>query len=193
MRIPFNSKYWREIESGRYKVVTEHGESVEIAKWDCRGKYPILAVIDDGDTDDFAFFEADGTPSPSGEKLFIITDEPEMLTEFEKAVEDIYESCGVKELRLKDKAKELLAIARKELEKSHWIEMQEYWRSKGHLEGYAKGQEDAEERLREHTPIMYYYNPPCYGGNPCTNPNHDCFNCPRQGTSGISKTNTKVE
>ena len=50
-RIPFDLQYRSQIESGEYKVVTDMGESVEIVKWNCRGRCPILAVIDDGDTD----------------------------------------------------------------------------------------------------------------------------------------------
>ena len=196
-KIPFSSKYWREIESGRYKVVTEHGEPVEIVKWDCKGVYPILAVIDDGDTEDSCFFNADGTSLLSKEKLFILTDEPEELTEFEKAVEAIYESCGVKELQFRKKATELLAIAQKEIEKSQWIaDMQEWWYNKGHLEGYAKGQKDAEERHNEATSFrmpMFPGYPPCYWGGPCTNPQHDCISCPRRGADGVCKTNTKIE
>ena len=192
-KIPFNIKYRPEIEAGKYKVVTEHGEPVEIVKWDCKGVCSILAVIDDGDTEESCFFDADGTSILSKEKLHILTDEPE-LTEFEEAVEAIYESCGVKELQFREKAAELLAIAQKEIEKSQWIkDMQEWWYNKGHLEGYAKGQEDAEKRFREHQPVMYYYNPPCFVGGPCTNPHHDCINCPRTGISGIAKTDTNIK
>ena len=119
------------------------------------------------------------------------------LTEFEMAVEAIYESCGVKELQFRKKATELLAVAQKELEKSQWInDMQEWWYNKGHLEGYAKGQKDAEERHNEATsfrmPMLPGY-PPCYWGGSCTNPQHDCINCPRQGADGVCKTNTKIE
>jgi len=32
------------------------------------------------------------------------------------------------------------------------------------------------------------YNPPCYCGGPCTNPMHDCINCPRQLTGRINTT-----
>lgn len=88
-KIPFDIKLWPEIESGRYKVVTEHGEPVEIVKWDCKGKYPILAVINDGDTDDSCFYGPDGVSPSSKEKLFILTDEPEELTEFEKRLAEI--------------------------------------------------------------------------------------------------------
>lgn len=221
-KIPFDIKLWPEIESGRYKVVTEHGEPVEIVKWDCKGKYPILAVINDGDTDDSCFFGPDGTSPSSKEKLFILTDEPE-LTEFEKAVEAIYESCGVKELRIKEKAAKLLGIAYYQFEekrekdgivtisknvlqkllddkyKEGYECCQEHDKeriTKAHLEGFAKGQEHADKRNREansyHFPFGSFV-PPCYLGAPCTNPHHDCINCPRTGTSGICKTDTNIK
>ena len=28
------------------------------------------------------------------------------------------------------------------------------------------------------------YEPPCYQGGPCTNPQMDCINCPRRGVTG---------
>lgn len=82
-KIPFSIDYRSQIESGEYKVKTRFGEPVEIVKWDCRGEYPILACIFDGDTDDSAFFSNDGKGmSGSEDVLYIITPEPE-LTEFE--------------------------------------------------------------------------------------------------------------
>jgi len=202
-RIPFDIKYRPEIEAGKYKVVTEHGESVRIICWDSKfwGAYPVIALISDGDGEDIIHISESGNSnnnSVRGEQLYVITDEPEELTEFEKAVEAIYESCGVKELQLRKKASELLVIAQKEIEKSQWIkDIREWCYNKGHLEGYAKGQEDAEKRHNEAT--SFHYNlyplvfPSCYGGGPCTNPHRDCINCPRTGTSGIAKTDTNIK
>jgi hypothetical protein len=34
--------------------------------------------------------------------------------------------------------------------------------------------------------------PGCYGGGVCTNPFHDCINCPRQSSDGIWTTNTST-
>lgn len=64
---PF-SQYRPALESGELTATTEFGEAVEIVKWDCKGKYPILAVIDDGDTDDSCFYDIHGISS-SGSKL----------------------------------------------------------------------------------------------------------------------------
>lgn len=66
-RTPF-SQYRPALESGDLVAVTEFGEPVEIVKWNCRGKYPILAIIDDGDTDDSCFYDIFGV-SMSGSQL----------------------------------------------------------------------------------------------------------------------------
>ena len=216
-KIPFDKKYWPEIESGRYKVVTEHGEPVEIVKWDCKGKYPILAVINDGDTDDSCFFGPDGTSPSSKEKLFILTDEPE-LTEFEKGVEETLlawcsprENSWIERDYLREKSAKLLYIAREQI-------MQEYVKAgvkfvneiyldqikkEEYQKGYSKGQEDAEKLYNEATSFHYtptpvqptaVFYPPCFWGAPCTNPQHDCINCPRQGaTDGPCTTGTNIK
>ena len=61
--------------------------------------------------------------------------------------------------------------------------------AKKHLEGYIKGKEDTEKRyngiVEYHLPIMP--TPPSgWGcdGTHCTNPHHDCINCPAQYSSG---------
>ena len=209
---PFNIKYRPEIESGKYKVYTESGEPVEIVKWDCKGRYPILAVIDDGDTEDSCFFDTDGTSLLSKEKLHILTDESEELTEFEQRLVKFYNDRNalphdkdgqynrhdIHKL-LCEATRELLAIAQKEIENGDWIkDVREWCYNKGHLEGYAKGQEDAEKKFRESE--AYHFNlqpnhfyPPCFSGGPCINPHHDCINCPRQEISGTCKTNTKID
>ena len=206
---PFDQFFKPEIESGKYKVVTEHGEPVEIVKWNCKGQYPILAVIDDGDTHDAAFFRGNGEGMGTEDKLFLITDEPEELTEFEKAVEELYESCGVKELRFRDKAKELLFVAREQIIQEYveagikfvneiyldQIKKAEYQK------GYSKGQEDAEKQYNEATAFHFappvqpnaVFYPPCFWGAPCTNPQHDCINCPRQGATGPYSTDTNIK
>ena len=59
-------------------MVTEFGEPVEIVKWNCRGLYPILAVIDDGNTDDCCFYKEDGV-SMGGDHLYIVMSASENL------------------------------------------------------------------------------------------------------------------
>ena len=46
--------------------------------------------------------------------------------------------------------------------------------------------EELDRRRKEHIsqPIMpQTYQPPCFNGGVCTNPHHDCINCPHQGTT----------
>ena len=64
------SNYRPALESGELSAFTEFGEPVEIVKWDCKGKYPILAVIYDGDTDDSCFYDEYGV-SMSGSELTV--------------------------------------------------------------------------------------------------------------------------
>ena len=132
-RIPFDLQYRSQIESGEYKVVTDMGEPVEIVKWNCRGRCPILAVIDDGDTDDSCFYKADGVSLNGVDSLFILINESEP-NEFEKSLADIlmyreYEGSTETEddiekgmipfiTAAKQYAPRLLEIARKEFVKS---------------------------------------------------------------------------
>ena len=101
------------IESGKLSAVTEFGEPAEIVKWDCKGKYPILATIFDGDTDDACFYDLSGV-SISGSKLYLqgkeeveskpieikvserkikVVDQEVPLTENEKLVKDAILRC----------------------------------------------------------------------------------------------------
>ena len=63
-------QYRPAIESGELVAVTEFGEPAEIVKWNCEGKYPILAAIYDGDTTDACFYDESGTSS-TGSKLIV--------------------------------------------------------------------------------------------------------------------------
>lgn len=222
MKKQFSLDEWLKDQS--MKVVTEHGEPVKIVFTDGMGNWPVLAVIYDGDTTDSAWYTRDGLDTRGDKGLFIITDEPEELTEFEEALDAIYESCGVKELCIKEKAAKLLGIAyyqfEEKMEKDGIVTIsnnvlqkmlddkykegyeccQEHDKeriSKAHLEGYAKGREDAEKRHKDatsfHFPMYGSFVPPCYLGGPCTNPHHDCIGCPLTGTSGIAKTDTNIK
>lgn len=72
----FNVSLRPEIEARKLRVVTAYGEPVEIVKWDCKGRFPVLACIDDGDTSDAAFYAADGKDMSGQEGLFILEAEP---------------------------------------------------------------------------------------------------------------------
>lgn len=71
---PFNIKYRQQIELKQCQIMTLASEPVEIVKWNCRGKYPILAVIFDGDTDDCCFYTNEGI-SADGDRLYILLNE----------------------------------------------------------------------------------------------------------------------
>lgn len=36
------------------------------------------------------------------------------------------------------------------------------------------------------------WHPACYEGGPCTNPFHDCINCPHQSSGGTYTTSTTI-
>lgn len=52
---------------------------------------------------------------------------------------------------------------------------------------------DARDQLMRMPPLQVpAWEPSCFSGGPCTNPHHDCINCPRQYTGGrytITSTN----
>lgn len=181
-RIPFDIKFRPQIESGEYKVETRDGRRVKIIYWDLNCTSPIVAVMDvhidlPGEIVDIFSVSGmafDDSESPSD--LFIVTPEPE-LTEFEKALADIigyaisqsvvepnYETYKF----VKDWSKRLLDDAKKELCKN----CPEKQRNT-----YIYGD-----------PIPHTWFPSCYHGGPCTNPMHDCINCPHQSTIGINTT-----
>ena len=148
-KIPFNIKFKSQIESGEYKVVTYSGEPVQIVKWDCKGKYPLLACIFDGDTDDAAFFTHDGKGMGENSDCLSIITPDEELTEFERRLfdwlssdtegdfpEDVMKRC------VKARASELLAIARK-----HFNEVDSW------DDGYNTGYNDGKAETLKGLPI----------------------------------------
>ena len=147
MQREFNMSFKQDIIKGKVEVVTDCGEPVEIVKWNCKGNYPILAVIDEGDTSDSCFYDEEGLSSSKKERIYVLTDEPE-LTEFEDKLGSIIlltwdvikerEDCKGDVDDVKQWAKELLDIARKELEKT-W----DFGISNEYDKGYAHGHRDA--------------------------------------------------
>lgn len=119
-KIPFTLDAWLKDKS--QKIETAFGEPAKVVFTEGLGKYPILAVIYDGDTTDSAWFTKDGKSYDGVYGLFIVTPEEEM-TEFEKclgfamgfSLNDMKENCDETIKHIKDAAKELLAIARKQL------------------------------------------------------------------------------
>ena len=87
IRLQFNINLKPEVLSGKYKVQTEYGTPVEIVKWDCKGKYPILACIDNGYVSDSCFYTAEGI-AENKNKLVMYYEIEE--TELEKVLEDLF-------------------------------------------------------------------------------------------------------
>ena len=126
-KIPFDIKYRNKIESGEYKVETRNGKPARIICWNKRDKYyPIIALyVNDSRYETFASYNDKGEyylGSDDERNLFIVTPEPE-LTEFECAMLRYLQDGAnaksdekIEELTKKHSA-ELLAIARKEIEK----------------------------------------------------------------------------
>lgn len=84
MKIDFDIIFRPQIESGKYKVVTACGVPVEIVKWDCKGRCPILAVWEEDGTSCCRFLTEHGSTENEKEWFYILTAPPEM-TGFEKA------------------------------------------------------------------------------------------------------------
>ena len=113
-----------------HKVYTIFGEPVQIVKYDCKGKYPILALIDDGDTTDTAFFDLRGYDMQEKPGLVIEAEptekkQPGEPTPFEKDVEDFAaDVCGypfATDKGLKNVATQLLRSARRQLVSDGYI------------------------------------------------------------------------
>ncbi|MBO4924461.1 MAG: hypothetical protein J5382_10125 [Bacteroidales bacterium] len=209
MKIPFDIKFRPQIESGEYKVVTGDDRPVRIISWDKKtygGRTDIVALVptSQGDTETVQLYSPDGTLISSSRnekfKLFIITPEPE-LSEFEQEVRvcvtknltthikdrngmEISSTVFIDDETAKKMAAELLELAKKELCKG----------CAANLKGYIKGRKDALKEMEGNRVYKYEgpttpaFWPPCHYGGECTNPFHDCINCHRQSTDGISTT-----
>lgn len=93
----------------------------------------------------------------------------------------------------------LLELAKKELLKDDEL-------AKKHLDGYCLGREDTLRDMMDFVESKFHgkkakefdtpainiptWEPPCYNGGPCTNPQMDCINCPRRTTGGVFSTSS---
>lgn len=135
MEIKFDMKYRREIENGKYKVVTADNKPVTIERWDMKGNSPILAsmmvrVCDyEGENsweEERAFcYGTDGTcqsmvPSDAKYRLFIETDDD--LTEAERMLfnrinDHVYNRDSISEEEVHEWMEEnFMPVVRKEAE-----------------------------------------------------------------------------
>ena len=209
MKIPFNIKYKAQIESGEYKVETRDGKPARVICWDRFAIEPydkcnIIVLVTFGNNSESAYYyykdghlwDESNDEGDSNLDLFIITPEPE-LTEFEQELinffnernailpdkDGVYNKHDCNEL-LHKSANKLLELAKKEICKGCTVGLDQYW----------KGRNDARKEYEKSTTFHYpTYQPPCFYGGVCTNPFHDCINCPRQNsgtainTSGTNK------
>ena len=121
-RIEFSLDYYKSLPD--CKVETGRGEKVSIVKTDMKNDFPILAVIQDfPNHEDYDSYTLDGKNELSVDDpyndLFIVTDEPEELTEFEEKVKscmfDSREIRAIVDEDVKEWAEILLSLAREQL------------------------------------------------------------------------------
>lgn len=117
--IKFDISHKDKIVSGQWKVITSYGDPVEILKWDCRVKHPILAYIFHNKVDRVAFYTENGE-GLDGDHLLIITDisEEEELAELTleairvaiNSVQIPYEQRAVYSFKVLPYVKKLLGV-----------------------------------------------------------------------------------
>ena len=158
MKIPFDIKFRPQIESGEYKVETKDGRKAHIVSWEPHDVGSALIVEVESKTFSGScivlHYKANGTTNAHPDNfLFLVTPEPEM-TAFEYAMlRYVQEGANAKsdeeleELTKKHSA-ELLAIARKEIEKDlpRWKKM----RSDMYCEDSVLSDDRVELRLGSH-------------------------------------------
>ena len=133
MKIKFDMKYRREIESGKYKVVTADDKPVTIERWNMKGNSPVLAsmmvnVCDyEGENsweEERAFnYSKEGTcssMSPSDAKYQLFIETGDDLTEAERMIynlvnDHVYNRDSIGEDEVREWMKEnFLPVLRKE-------------------------------------------------------------------------------
>ena len=148
MRIPFDIKYRDKIESDEYKVIYVENSStnqypVEILKWDSNSDAGcIIGCVRRNGKDRVYVFDENGEHkvSDEGNRLFLITPEPEM-TEFEKAVSKYRpQSDSVETIQCI--SAELLSLARNEFNKQIENDYREIIHG-----AYKRGKADAEQEI----------------------------------------------
>ena len=127
MKIPFDTKFKPQIESGEYKVETRDGHPARIVCWDKKSRiHPIIALVTNSEGNENTRWVTEkgcvyAVGTKADDDLFIITPEPE-LSEFENACIQLYQdgcSDGLAGDRLCNEAlkvasADLLNLAKKE-------------------------------------------------------------------------------
>jgi len=198
-KIPFDIKFRPEIESGKYSVQTRDGRKARIICWDRKDNTRQIVVLVENykEQEIMHLFNLEGRileHYTSDSDLVILTDEPE-LSEFEELLRQavvetlsgetpdgsggtISWAVALSDDDVKKLAPRLLDLARKELHDELYC--------KGYQEGFAAGEKEAFDKYKYIPVSVPTYFAPCYYGGPCTNPQHDCINCPRQSGDGIN-------
>ena len=199
MKIPFDIKFRPQIESGEYKVETKIGNPIRVLAWDLPYNFPLATA--EFTKDNRVIVESYSVEGwvGYGEKennLIIVTPEPE-LTEFEKGIKRGFLCAGLEDVPtgiIKDTAKELFELAKKELDYEKRTALSCSYKI-GFRDGKAKGYEEAMKEFKELPALTWQpksiptHIPSCpYNTGGCTNPMHDCINCPSYSIAGISTT-----
>ena len=147
MKIEFDIKYRPQIESGEYEVETAQGSLAKIISWDADEDKPIIALITNkangykyAEAYDIKGVHSEDEDSPHN--LFVITPESG-LTEFEKQVAFLKPEYS--DEQVKDYAKELLDLAKKQLDSHYEKEVAEAYKEADRVQynrGYADGKAD---------------------------------------------------
>lgn len=165
MKIPFDIKYRPQIESGEYKVETRSGKTARIICWDRIGTQLVVLI---GKDEDVLTYNPDGTTGQQMQlpsDLFIVTPEEE-LAEFENAfVRFLSMSQGEPPKGIegfaKEHSKELLALAKKELQPEIDAEIEKAYRTQDDVvfrKGWKQGRADALRDLPRWKPAARAYD-----------------------------------
>lgn len=119
--IPFDQKYRPEIDSKKYQVETKEGFPIRILCWDRDNpNTPIVALKKTSIGEDVLYYNLQGNNLDEEDTLFIVTDEDDGMTEFERYlwnITSLHYPDSEEMAQLKSDARALYSIARKEIEK----------------------------------------------------------------------------
>lgn len=62
VKVPFDIELAKKITNGTKegRIVTREGRSARVICWDRKGKFPIMALIENGDNEGYQYYYADG-------------------------------------------------------------------------------------------------------------------------------------
>ena len=153
------------LETPSRKVVTRDGRPVRIVCWNLKCNTPIIAAIQwNQEREDCYCYNAKGWCANNEGELDLFFADEEELTEFEKEVKDLMNSCcnEIKEADItnelaKEAASNLLDLARKQLQPEFDKEMDKMLAETDKVV-YQKGQQDALKELPKWKRSNYFFN-----------------------------------